>query len=692
MSTPRADAQAHLASALRRLHERAGSPTTRDVAATAGNLSHTTVADTLSGRTVPSWKTLQRLISALGGDSADFRDLWLEASEHSGKAGRTQAAFDQFIRDYRSATSLRFSVLDAPLSGRSSRMLLDDVYLLPDIYRSSESWSQEGALLTPERVIYGSTRAVILGEPGSGKTTFLGRVASLAAKDVAAPVPVFVSLRRVDTRHGHAKLLDVLSDHVTDSTLVAPPSGLLRRLAESGQLLVLFDGLDELLEPSQRSWISEQIELLAREYPLARLIVTSRPVGYGVVQLDPNTFEHYTIGRLTPEQVYTYVRTRQRVGASTETSGGRWEDLLNTLKQAGDTVSNPLLLASICDLWLTRGVVPTSKLALYEELTRIMLQDWDSSRGLRRAPPEAQAVLEFSLRAIALWSLMNFSGEGFPLDVAQTMVGRRLQQVVEPDEADRLSRQVIQDLMGRDSMLVTVGRWTGGSMLAFRHRVFQDYLAALEIAAPAAKPEDLADMLVELLRHRHVHPAALLAVSLIDRRFHGGAERMLGRLLIRMHEASGDERQALEDFWERAEHEPELMSVAREVVLQESLGHPDRAADAEASVHGSDPVSPALDVANALAERALNLIEAGRTEEAVSTMHEVVEIQRRSREAGFPGSSASLADSLSRLSNKLRGMYLQQDALIALSEAVEVQRLLAREDPASPHEYRNHPS
>lgn len=69
---------------LRELHLWAGEPSTRALAAmireTPGQAaSHTTVADMLNGRRVPSLPMLERIVRALGGDSAHFRELWMQA-------------------------------------------------------------------------------------------------------------------------------------------------------------------------------------------------------------------------------------------------------------------------------------------------------------------------------------------------------------------------------------------------------------------------------------------------------------------------------------------------------------------------------------------------------------------------------------------------------------------------------------
>lgn len=76
------DAQV-LLDALRELYRRAGSPSTRMLAARITQagvaVSHSTVHDALSGKRAVSWHRTEALVEALGGDVEAFRALWMTA-------------------------------------------------------------------------------------------------------------------------------------------------------------------------------------------------------------------------------------------------------------------------------------------------------------------------------------------------------------------------------------------------------------------------------------------------------------------------------------------------------------------------------------------------------------------------------------------------------------------------------------
>jgi hypothetical protein len=80
--------QRDLVDALHDLHHRAGWPSLRSLAASAG-CSHTTVSTVFSSPRLPSWGILELLVEAMDGDVQMFHDLWLAASAPSGSSGQS---------------------------------------------------------------------------------------------------------------------------------------------------------------------------------------------------------------------------------------------------------------------------------------------------------------------------------------------------------------------------------------------------------------------------------------------------------------------------------------------------------------------------------------------------------------------------------------------------------------------------
>ncbi|PSN17636.1 GUN4 domain-containing protein, partial [filamentous cyanobacterium CCP5] len=132
----------------------------------------------------------------------------------------------------------------------------------------------------------------ILAWGGYGKTTLMRHLTYTYAKQkhrrYKAPklIPVLLYLRKwrdVMAQPQAPSLPDlILQQHVPElpegNKLALPPNWAANRL-DQGNMLVMFDGFDEVAE-GQRQAVSQWISQQMGNYPKARFIITSRPGGY----------------------------------------------------------------------------------------------------------------------------------------------------------------------------------------------------------------------------------------------------------------------------------------------------------------------------------------------------------------------------------------------------------------------------
>ncbi|NJL27529.1 MAG: NACHT domain-containing protein [Thermoanaerobaculia bacterium] len=165
-------------------------------------------------------------------------------------------------------------------------------------------------------------RAVVLGDPGSGKTTlcrFLAVVLAGEAKlgDVAAGEDVlalFLPFReyvRQCRETGDCSLVAFLEQEAQNHLQVTLPKGFLEEKLEAGQAVVLLDGLDEVGSAGEREEMRERVLAFGRNHPKVPMLVTSRIAGYTEAPLPENGqdgFAHLHLAPFEDDDLRAFVR------------------------------------------------------------------------------------------------------------------------------------------------------------------------------------------------------------------------------------------------------------------------------------------------------------------------------------------------------------------------------------------------
>ena len=157
-------------------------------------------------------------------------------------------------------------------------------------------------------------RIVILGAPGSGKTTLIRYLAVTFADRKAEDrlgithdlIPILLPLR--DWVNDKQDLTpETLGAYVLGKALEADcPDGFFRQALLAGRCLVLLDGMDEVSTEGDRARVAKEIDALVAAFPKNRFVVTSRPAGYEGVSL--SGFTVLRVRDFTDEDVEAFAR------------------------------------------------------------------------------------------------------------------------------------------------------------------------------------------------------------------------------------------------------------------------------------------------------------------------------------------------------------------------------------------------
>jgi predicted NACHT family NTPase len=152
-----------------------------------------------------------------------------------------------------------------------------------------------------------------------------------------------------DVRWRDRTFLDLL-DHLHATEGVGLPRPVVESfLRADGRAVVIFDGLDELFDPQLRETVSHQIAGFAARYPRARIVVTSRVIGYWRAILDAAGFTHHMLQDLGPGQIAAFVTSWYQIACPhnpTEATRlrGRLLAAVEDSSAVRELAGNPMLL------------------------------------------------------------------------------------------------------------------------------------------------------------------------------------------------------------------------------------------------------------------------------------------------------------------------------------------------------------
>lgn len=328
-------------------------------------------------------------------------------------------------------------------------------------------------------VLVDPSHVAVLGDLGAGKTTTLRRLASYVALEPQTPADdqwkfvVLVVCREerwdaTDLYHVLGKAVGVAGKLFED---LDNPESRIRHILDVGALVII-DGLDEV-PPRFRSTVERHITQLGRHLTTAKIVVSCRSADY-VAPLEG--FEIAEIRPLSPAQIKGLVE--QILGG--EEAVAFYRALRG--HPAAELANRPLFLTYMAAIYKRRGTIPERPIELYEAITRLVIQEWDEQRGVRRVSNWAAFGIDDKRRFLADLAYELTRQEVFRfeewllIDVYEVLAER-----YELPKAQ--ARQVAQELESHTGLLVEAG----DRHYEFSHAALQEYLAAdAMVRAPAA--------------------------------------------------------------------------------------------------------------------------------------------------------------------------------------------------------------
>ncbi|NJO79957.1 MAG: NACHT domain-containing protein [Cyanobacteria bacterium RM1_2_2] len=372
-----------------------------------------------------------------------------------------------------------------------------------------------------------ANHAVILGDPGAGKSTLLQYLALDWAEGKTKTLPLLIELRDYALAKS-ANFLDFLhrgrgADWQFDQ------QQLHQHLLEHSTL-VMFDGLDEVFDRATQSTIIDDIIRFAQQYPKARVLVTSRIIGYSPDRFQHAGFRQFTIQPLDEAEMQEFIERWYDLAMGSDADKTRLKqrlkDAIANSRAIQNLADNPLLLTMMAIL-NRRQELPRDRADLYDQASRVLLYHWDVDHKRlnlkedtigRREKQEMLRLIAYEMQAGDAGLKGNLISADQLIRLVTTYL--RDQGFSEPREK---AARLIDQLRERNFILC----YRGADTYGFMHRTFLEYFCAVEIVNRFEKQRTISfEQLRDEIFGQHWqdetwHEVLRLICGMIDTKFAG---------------------------------------------------------------------------------------------------------------------------------------------------------------------------
>jgi predicted NACHT family NTPase len=341
------------------------------------------------------------------------------------------------------------------------------------------------------------SKLLVLGKPGSGKTTFLQSVAILCnyGKFQKQRIPVFISLKdfaeKIKFDDENLLFNYLIQEFSIDK--ITPQE--LELLLYEGKIIILLDGLDEVTAKNSDQ-VNKIISQFAEIYYKNIIVITSRIASQ---YYKFKSFAEVEIADFTKLQIADFANKwftvfSQNTVNKEKTSAAKFIEKLtlpeNRLIQ--ELATTPLLLNLTCLVFQYLGDFPNKRSEIYRQGLELLLVRWDEARGIKRDEIYRNLTLAQKIKLLSSIAEITFErGEYFFEEnkICQLIADYLCLLPNAPTDIEDLqlvSKTVLKAIELQHGLLVEQAR----GIYSFSHLTFHEYFTARKFIA-SSNPKTL---------------------------------------------------------------------------------------------------------------------------------------------------------------------------------------------------------
>ncbi len=321
-------------------------------------------------------------------------------------------------------------------------------------------------------------KLMILGKPGTGKTTFLKWLALLCnlGEFQGDRLPIFITLKDFAEAREQPSLLEYITQHLAECGVVAAPHTVLT-LLNHGRVMVLLDGLDAVKE-ADIEWVSQEIRYLTTRFYASSFAIAAR------VSAQAYIFERFTeveIADFNDQQIADFVTKWFQVKNSVKTA--RFLETIAVNQQLQELATNPLMLTFLCLVFADREDFSEHLAEIYQEGLDIFLHIWDAQRHIQRSPvnqPLSRHQKQELLSQIA-WTTFEQGQYIFPQQAIEQEISKYIRKFTKANSTVDILQldcaAYLKSITAQHGLLIEQAK----GIYSFSHAAFQQYLAEKHI-------------------------------------------------------------------------------------------------------------------------------------------------------------------------------------------------------------------